>query len=505
MGKRIKDFLLLGFGRGIIALTSVLYIRVFTTLLSPGEVGRMNIILTVSGWFGLVLLNPVGMYMNRRLLEWGKEGALLASLKNWLLYLLAVSALSVLLLPAYSGFLGIEVHPLWLAALVVAGIVVTTGNNSCAGFLNLLGHRFYFISGSVLTLWAGLAFSALLAISFPASAELWLGGQLAGQALAFLLMLRLLHKVLPAADLPAEKRPFLSDAGPVWNFSWPLSVSVFLYWIHTQGYRFLFQREAGSDALGIFVVGFAIGSSLMLAFESLFSQFYQPIYYAEISHSSDEGKTAAWDRYAEAFIPMVIITAVFVAANGGAIARILAAEKFRRGGEIIIWGAAAEGLRMIISLISLVSHSKFKMAPIILPGAAGTLTLLCGLVFLMPMDHFIGAGTSIVLGWIVAGILLYYSMRRLLPIKLPWARIAYAALLSVPLAAGRLALELTGRGEVSDWAFVSLALSTFLLFLAYAVLLHKWLPPNFRAELLEKVRHKKKVLSESLSEMFPFR
>ncbi|MFA6433315.1 MAG: hypothetical protein WCW52_01330 [Elusimicrobiales bacterium] len=488
MGKRIKDFILLGFGRGVIALTSVLYIRVFTSLLSPAEVGRMNIILTVSGWFGLVLLNPVGMYMNRRLLEWEKEDRLRSGLNSWAVYLLGVSVFSVILLPVYRNFLGIAIHPLWLAALVAAGIVITMGNISYAGFLNLMGHRFYFIAGSVLTLWSGLALSALLVKNFTASAEFWLSGQLLGQALAFVLILWFFYKALPAVPDRAGPLPFFSAAAPVWNFSWPLSVSVFLYWIHTQGYRFLFQRAAGSEALGIFVVGFAIGSSLMLAFESLFNQFYQPIYYSKISHSSDEEKTAAWNRYASAFIPMVIVTAVFVAANGGAIARIVASEKFRRGGDIIIWGAAAEGLRMIISMISLVSHSKLKMSPIILPGVAGTLTLLCGLSVLMPLNPFIGAGSSIVFGWIVSGILLYFSMRKLLPVELPWGGIAHAALLSVPLAALRFSAGWGGGpGTVMGRSLVFLAFSTAFLFLAYAVLLHKWLPQQFKAELYAKI------------------
>ena len=505
MSKKIKDFILLGLGRGIIALTSILYIRIFTAMLTPAEVGRMNIILSATGWFALVLVNPVGMYMNRRLLEWEKEGTMRLRLNGWMGYLLGISMFSIILIPLYRSGLGIHISSLWLAVLVAAGIIITSGNASYAGFLNLLGHRLYFVAGSVLALWAGLLLSILLVRLFPASAESWLAGQLGGQGIAFLLILALLYKALPEKDAAAAAKKERADFGAVWNFSWPLSISVFLYWIQTQGYRFIFQHESGSEALGIFVVGFAIGSSLMLVFESLFNQFYQPIYYAEISHASDEAKTVAWDRYAEIFLPMVLATVVFVAANGGAIAHIMASEKFRQGGRILLWGALAEGLRMMVSMLALISHSKLKMSPIILPGVVGVATMLCLLFPLLPWDPFVGAGVAIVAGWLVSGVLMYFSMRRLLPVRFPWQRLGWTLILVIPILVVRVAAGPVSVDTALSKTIIPLFISTVLLIFVYSMLLHGWLPAHFREELLLKVRAKRKVVQETLLEMFPFR
>ena len=53
---RFRDIFILTSGRVLVALTSIVSIKIFTTLLSPFEVGRLNIIFAVIGWFGLIFL-----------------------------------------------------------------------------------------------------------------------------------------------------------------------------------------------------------------------------------------------------------------------------------------------------------------------------------------------------------------------------------------------------------------------------------------------------------------
>ena len=62
------------FGRILGVLISLASIRVYTTLLSSTEVGRLNILSAISGWFWLVLISPVSMYVGLKIINWAREG-----------------------------------------------------------------------------------------------------------------------------------------------------------------------------------------------------------------------------------------------------------------------------------------------------------------------------------------------------------------------------------------------------------------------------------------------
>ena len=56
-----------------------LAIRLLTTFLSKDEVGNYYLILSIIGFINLVILNPIGMYYARTVLEYKKIGKLYES------------------------------------------------------------------------------------------------------------------------------------------------------------------------------------------------------------------------------------------------------------------------------------------------------------------------------------------------------------------------------------------------------------------------------------------
>src|SRR5574340_542388 len=70
-GRRMAVIL---FGRAAQFLLALAMMRVATTLLSPEEMGRMSLVTTTTAFFALFLINPVGMFINRRLHAWQSSG-----------------------------------------------------------------------------------------------------------------------------------------------------------------------------------------------------------------------------------------------------------------------------------------------------------------------------------------------------------------------------------------------------------------------------------------------
>ena len=424
-------------GRVLIALTMVAVIRLQTSLLAPAEIGRLNIVLTVIGWFSLVLLNPAIMYMNRKMIGWHRRGTAMLNLTVLWKYMAGIALVSVVLLPFYKPFMHVDASLLWLILLIGGSVALTNGNSSCTSSINLLGHRAWFVSVSVMTLWFGLGFSTLLIAMFGNFAEYWLFGQVLAQGIMLAAAIVIIKRLTPAAALTSEAHDF--SGTKILPFAWPLAVGVFFYWVQTQGYRFVFEYIHGLESLGYFVIGFGIGVNIMQAFEALFNQFYQPIFYAEITDVDDHCKAEAWGKYAAVFIPMVVVTAAYVASNSALVLKIVAAPKFQHLGQVVMWGALAESIRMIISMTSLVSHARLKMSPLILPGIIGSVFALLGIVLTAHRDPMTSAGVSMVVAWGVSFLFLYARMKKLLPISLPFKRIYFALLLAFPFVLFRFA------------------------------------------------------------------
>ena len=56
-------------------------------------------------------------------------------------------------------------------------------------------------------------------------------------------------------------------------------------------------------------------------------------------------------------------------------------EKFQQVGNIILWGALAEGLRMMTSTTAMVAHAQFETKPLILPSVTGAVSAITGIFF----------------------------------------------------------------------------------------------------------------------------
>lgn len=491
--KKIRDIFILTAGRILIVLVSIVYVRILTTLLLPREVGRLNILLSICGWFGLVLVNPVGMYINRKLIEWNKEGSARTYLIYLVQYFLVVSIFAVVSISFLNYFvgLGINVDVIWLFILVSASILLTSGNSSFLGYLNLLGSRAWFVSLTILTLLSGLGFSAFFVLRLFPTAECWLSGQLLTQGVIFIFAMTILFRKLQKPLLMAQHNKDTSFTLPaVFHFAWPLAIGTFLYWCHTQGYRFAFQKIAGLEALGLFVVGFGIGSNLMVSFDTLFNQYYYPIFYNEISHSTEEQRTNAWNKYACAFFPAVVPVAIYVAVNGPLIAKVFTGEKFHQVGNIIFWGALAECLRMAVSVVGMVSHAQFKMKPLILPGITGVFTAIIGVFLFVRIHPFIGGGLALTLGWLLVLIHMYRNMKKLLPIQIPWKRIFYSLILGIPLL---IFFTITRRIFHTPTIFQSLIVlssSGLYLLLAQFILARKWLSLPIKIAFIDEIEQK---------------
>jgi hypothetical protein len=257
-----RDIIILGLGRALQVLAGLVTIKTATTVLSPGEVGSMNQLMSLAILGTSALLMPMTAYIGRGCLEWMDAGILSQRLGSYLLIILAVALACGSVVWAIQTQLMVVsgMAPVWVAGLVVLYTVGFALHTMGSSGLNLIGHRFLYILFMNIAAWGGL----LLAIWWSkqeASPELWLLGIFFGfllSSFSYVLLDRYARMTVPARSEVPSVLPF--DWKTMSMFVGPQAIAFLFFWIQTQSYRFVLSWVTDVTTVGLFAAGYMICS-----------------------------------------------------------------------------------------------------------------------------------------------------------------------------------------------------------------------------------------------------
>jgi len=417
-------------------------LRIATTVLAPDEMGRMSLILTSTAFFALFLVNPVGMFVNRRLHAWQESGRAGRYLSVYFFYLLLVctsAALTLVLLNTF-GLVAFRTSLPWLLLLITGSLFFNTLNQTFIPSLNLLGHRKAFIVLSLLTVAASLLLAVGMTRFFFHRAEYWLLGIVAGQMLVGLVGMKVFEK---EANISFS---LTSRIGPehrkrLFGFAWPIAIAVGLNWVQTQGYRFVLGESLSMSVLGLFVAGYGISAGIIAAFESVLTTYFQPQFYKRITNDDPLMQAVAWNTYAAALLPSLILLVCMVWAVAPELTNLLLGPAYAASAAFIVWGALAEAGRVLTSVYSLVAQVKMNTRLLILPSLLGAAVAVGLIWWLVPMHGGQGAGIALTVAGTVVVLAMHMLVRRQLAMRLP----IRAAVISLAMGGGLILLALVMR------------------------------------------------------------
>lgn len=439
--------------------------RLATTYLQPGEMGRLSLITAVTAFVSLFLVNPVGMFINRRFHDWETLGRTRLYLKLHWLYLLAISALiaGALVVLNNTYEFDFQLSTSWLLVLVCGSVLFNTINQTVIPSLNLLELRGPFVFLTLATIAAGLVISLLLVQGFGATAEFWLLGMLLGQIIFALIGTQIFFgKLQPQvhADLPG--RPHLRA---LFDFAWPVAISVGFNWLQTQGYRFFVADSLGLVALGLFVAGYGISAGLMAAFESVLTTYFQPRFYKAVSNNDQHEQARAWSKYASAILPSLMLVIFMLIGLAPELTRFMVGPAYQSASQYVVWGVLAEGARVAAGVYSMSAYARMKTNLLLLPNVIGAVVCI-GLIWAFTQRFGVhGVGFARVLAGVAMVVAMHYLMVKVLEMKLPYRML----LKSIAMGLGLLLIVTAGRwllgGTQSLWAAGCLIVFTGLVFL----------------------------------------
>jgi O-antigen/teichoic acid export membrane protein len=390
--------ILLIFGRAMQYLLALVMMRVATTLLSPEQVGVVAIVSASGGFFAMFFVNPVGMFINRRLLVWHLSGVAQNYLIRFAGYLLlvAITAGMFLTLLSLSSIMDFRVSIAWLVILVCGSLFFNTISQTTLSSLNFLGYRGQFILLSVSTISASLVCAVLLVKTEHPSAEWWLFGLLLGQVLFAIIGIRVLFSHLQdPATISKSGQITKRHLQSLLSFAWPVAIAAGLAWVQGQGYRYIMESQLGLAQLGLFVAGYGISAGIISGFESVLTTYFQPRLYRDANSDHPVRQAQAWQRYAAAVIPSLLLTLALIVMLRPELTRIFLGERFQSASDYVIWGALAEAARVLMGVYSMIAHVHMRTRWLIIPNVIGATLAIALSALLIPHLGAAGAGVGL--------------------------------------------------------------------------------------------------------------
>jgi O-antigen/teichoic acid export membrane protein len=401
-------------------------VKIMTHLLTPVEMGKVTLIMTTTSLFALFFVNPVGMFINRRMHTWVDTHRFRLYFWIFVLYLLGIAAIAAASLLAVERF-GLDLggaHMPWVIALVCGSLVFNTISTTLVPALNMLQRTIVFTMLTLGTLLASLSFSIWLNYVGTPSAERWLAGTLLGQALFGIIA----YFVLFRGDASPRGEPLRINRQQwvaVASFCWPIGLAVLMQWTHMQGYRFLLADRFGLAQLGLYAAGYGLAASLISAFDSLLTTWYQPIFYRMVNSRNASERDQAWTTYAAIMVPASVLGITALVAASPSLPKVLLGGAFHDVGIYVLFGGLAEWGRMMVGLFGLNAHRHMSTQRLIAPNLIGAIaTYLILLAFIAklgllaaPIGAFIGTITVISILWL-------HTYRDDPNLKLDWRSIA---------------------------------------------------------------------------------
>ena len=424
-------------GRLIQFLLLILTVKISTTLLPPSEMGKVSIIVSTIAGFALLVLNPVGMFINRRILIWNQRGVVKQYLRVFWFYVLAMALFSSCFLAAltYSHIWDTDINKLWLIGLVAFNIVFATVNQVAIPSLNLFGYQFQFLILSIATNFFSLIFAVTLVLKFSINAELWLVGVLLGNLVIGLYGAKVFYEKLNNSNITNFGFDFNQfnklHLHGFFNYTWPIAFASLLGWIQSQSYRYSIEQNTGLEELGLFVAGYGISAGLIGAFDSVFTTYFQPKFYKKISEFDDAfSHSSAWSSYANSIFPALLLTTVLIICLAPSLTRLLLGDRYHGVEHFVVFGAIAEMLRLSSGIFALMAHAKMKTKLLLIPNFIGALLAVLLTHLLISKYGVIGVAYALILSFLASAYLSFFSIKKYLANHFRFKGLAFAIVLS---------------------------------------------------------------------------
>lgn len=412
-----KKIIFLSVGRLAQVLLAIISIRLLTGLMTQKEVGHQYVISSLVLWFSLVLVNPLGMFVNRHLHEWRSKNIFHFYIKEMNKYFLLVALISLPIVFVLRNYLNVGqfLSNIQILLFILLYIYLSTWFQTLVSFFNLFEFQLIFVSLNIISQVLGLFFAWIFVLLISPTAIAWMSGLLIGQIISLLIAIyffKIKFKKIQCKPLPKDQSLF--TLGTL-AFCVPIAITTFFMWFVSQGYRLIVDRTLGVEIVASLGVGLSIAASLASVVESVVSQYFFPKYYATLSNADSSQRNLAWNQLWRNTMVLYIPSFFLILSTSILVVKVLTSIKFYHVVPYVWYGAGIELFRQLSNITYLVSHAEKKTKYAILPYLIGGIFLV---VTLKLSFYFDALTTDIILMNLLLTSFLIYLLNLIIVKKL---------------------------------------------------------------------------------------
>jgi uncharacterized membrane protein len=391
-----------------------------THLLEPEQFGVLALLTAFQSFAGLVMINPVGQYLNRHTHQWYDEGTLVLRMRALSRYWVGVAVIVGGLASAWFAF-GVQGkfdgHP------VVAGVAVTLlvytvhRHGNVTERLNMLGQR----RASVTWQLAGTltAFCvAWILTSWHPNAVSWLIGQSLGAGMGAAGAWRALVKMVPPSSSRATKGMLVEIFArkDFQAFCFPLVFITALQWMEGNGYRLILEGTWSLQLLGLFTMGLGIPAQLTSFVEQIVFQLIYPYFFRGLTGvTSEQQKQQVVSSMVNTLLPLFLLWGGFLFLAARPFLYLVTNAKYHAAADWVVYGVLLEVARLIAGLWTLNAQANKDYWPVIGPAAVGAALIAAATLLnkLPESSPIIFASLLVGALWIKSGLVILVMNRRI--------------------------------------------------------------------------------------------
>ncbi|WP_290700158.1 hypothetical protein [Amphritea sp.] len=463
----------LAIGRVFQVVIALAIIKVATQLLDAAEMGNFYLITSVTGFFGLFLVNPIGQYINRKTHRWFDESKLLNVLFLYNIYLLFISFFSVLVvwLLFYLG-VGRGFDLFHMSICVAVFVYFNSCNQTLIPMLNMLGKRLPFVLFTLISQLLYLIIAYALVIVFEAKAVYWFLGQGIAFGISaigsYVYFVKKVQYNFSFAN--AVKMINLSSFSYIYKFSFPLSIGVLFFWLQTQSYGILVEKYLGSEFLGFLGVGLVVAMAVSSSFESLTMQYLYPKIYK--SMDNDLEFSVMISKVINLIVPIYFFLAIFLSFQALFLVAILVDEKYVGSYVYTIFGAWIAFFTMSSNILANIAHAKLKTKELIYSHVTGGITAVVFLIISVDSGNYeLYVPSSLLFASALAFIVMLFRMNKIVKVCIKISSFFYAIVFSMPFSLSLALYDFSG-----DVFYLMSVLFVFGLY--FLLMLYVWIKRN---------------------------
>jgi O-antigen/teichoic acid export membrane protein len=425
-------------GRLMLAIGQFASYAVLTRFLPPGELGRYYLLVGTADAVNALLLMALPHWYAREGLSLSRRGHLWEGLRLGLMLQVLAALFAALVLGTANQWQIFELSSagwvMWLALPII--LLGGAQSNVVSGLFNLFNKRGWAVGLAIAGFYMRVAGTLVLTLWLGGSAEMAVLGASLGAGMAGMAAVCLAYRNWGRGRKTEEN--YRHDWRRFWPFYVPLVLQGVLYWLQTQGFRYVLAARVEPEAVGLFTAAFSAGAMPLLMFDTVFIQFYIPYLMAAVQTTDQTDKTDSKRKQGEALsrlfrdhLSLLLPMAVMALIGAPSLVRLVAGDKYAAVAEMARWGTLTETVRLISTTAfwtALVAKRTGAMTPAVALSAGLSLGATYILAPLAPLN---GTGVARLLAACASSAYLLFMMIRIMNVKFPWSEVSKVLILSI--------------------------------------------------------------------------